>query len=151
MSERPDILDLVKQWVAKAEEDIVSAEYLMTMPTEAPYGTVCFHAQQCVEKYVKALLVSLSIDFPKVHDLGELLRLVPAEHRPELTAVDEERLTDFATTHRYPGDYEPPTRTGAEELVAIAQRVRKTVRTILPEDALSDSGTPSTSRWPTTE
>lgn len=137
MSAGPEVLDLVRQWVLKAEEDLISAEYLLTMPGEGPYGTVCFHAQQCVEKYIKALLVFLSIDFPRVHDLGEILLLVPRELRPSLTVAEEESLTDYAAVHRYPGDYEPVTRTGADEAVAVARRVREATRGRLPAAVLA--------------
>ena len=33
------------------------------------YDGVCFHAQQCIEKYLKAKLVEADIDFPKTHNL----------------------------------------------------------------------------------
>jgi HEPN domain-containing protein len=135
MSVRPEVLDLVRQWVSKAEEDLSSAEYLITMPGEAPYGTVCFHAQQCLEKYLKASLIFLEIEFPRVHDLGVLLSLLPQDNRPSLTVMEEERLTDYASVNRYPGDYEPITRQAAEEAVAIARRVRQSIQSHLPSSA----------------
>ena len=39
---------------------------------EIPWDTVGFHAQQCSEKYLKALLLFHRINFPKIHDLTEL-------------------------------------------------------------------------------
>ena len=47
-----DKLVLVKAWFKKAENDLVNAEHTMTM-TEPPTDTVCLHAQQCAEKYLK--------------------------------------------------------------------------------------------------
>ncbi len=135
MTAPPD-LDVVRDWVRKAEEDLVSADYLLTMPGEAPFGTACFHAQQCVEKYLKAMLIYQGIEFPRVHDLGELLHLLRPEHRPPLSVAEEERLTDYASVHRYPGDYEPDTRADAEEALATARRVRDSVRAHLPQEAL---------------
>ena len=44
MSVRPEIIQLVREWVCKAEEDLVSAEDLITIPGETRYGTVCFLA-----------------------------------------------------------------------------------------------------------
>ncbi len=46
---------------------------MIKLAEESPTDTVCFHAQQCVEKYLKAVLVSEAIDFPKTHDLEELM------------------------------------------------------------------------------
>lgn len=37
------------------------------------YDAVCFHSQQCVEKYLKALLQEYNIAFGKIHDLPVLL------------------------------------------------------------------------------
>ena len=38
-----------------------------------PTDTVCFHAQQCVEKYLKALLVLHGIEFERVHQISALI------------------------------------------------------------------------------
>lgn len=40
------------------------------------YDGLCFHAQQCVEKYLKARLCEAGIEFPKTHVLAALLDLV---------------------------------------------------------------------------
>lgn len=55
-------------WVARAEEDYRLAQSALRRKQPLLYG-VCFHAQQCAEKYLKALLVSRGRDFPKTHDL----------------------------------------------------------------------------------
>ena len=47
---------VVREWVAKAENDLKSAVYLLKMK-DCPVENVCFNAQQCVEKYLKALLL----------------------------------------------------------------------------------------------
>jgi len=54
MSDQTDRGRVVAEWVRKAENDIRNAEYTLTMGEDCPYDTVCFHAQQCVEKYLKA-------------------------------------------------------------------------------------------------
>jgi len=46
--------------------------HTLMLDENCPYDTICFHAQQCVEKYLKALLTSTHTDFPKTHDLIEL-------------------------------------------------------------------------------
>jgi HEPN domain-containing protein len=72
--------DLVRQWVLKAEEDFGVAKYLVAENT--PYlRAVGFHAQQAAEKLLKALLVRHQIEFPKTHNLGELLDLVASVDR----------------------------------------------------------------------
>jgi len=138
MSERSDVIRQIRQWIEKAEEDLLAAEHLLTLGQRSPFATVCFHAQQCIEKYIKALLVSLTIDFPKIHDIGELAELLPAGYNVPLEETQQERLTDYAVVSRYPGNWEPLTQTDAEEAVALARRVREVVRIQLPQEALGD-------------
>jgi HEPN domain-containing protein len=132
MSGQTDRVRVVAQWVQRAESDLRNAEHTLTMGEDCPYDTVCFHAQQCAEKYLKALLTFLSIDFPKIHDIAELSALLPTHLRPSLSIEEQERLTYYAVEARYPGVWEPITRTEAEEAVAIAHRVREAVRPHLP-------------------
>jgi HEPN domain-containing protein len=55
-------------WVALAEEDYLLASSALRRKVPLSYG-VCFHAQQCAEKYLKAVLVAQGQSFPKTHDL----------------------------------------------------------------------------------
>jgi len=50
----------VKEWVLKAEADFATAGRELQATTAQNYDAVCFHAQQCVEKLMKALLLGLS-------------------------------------------------------------------------------------------
>ena len=43
-----------REWVAKAEEDFLSATDLARRRNRPVWSTVCFHTQQCAEKYLKA-------------------------------------------------------------------------------------------------
>ncbi len=128
MSGAGDVERAVREWVEKAEHDLVTAEQALKLRRRCPFDTVCFHAQQCAEKYLKALLVSRSTPFPKVHDIGELMALVPAEMRPPLDATEQERLALYAVACRYPGGCKQLARADAKGAVALAKRIRKTVR-----------------------
>jgi HEPN domain-containing protein len=55
-------------WVTRAEEDFALARAALRRKQPLASGA-CFHAQQCAEKYMKALLISKGADFPKTHDL----------------------------------------------------------------------------------
>lgn len=136
MSDQHDVVHVVRQWVEKAEHDLRNAEHTLLMGDDCPYDTVCFHAQQCAEKYVKALLALRSVDFPKIHDLGELIELLPAAIRPPVSVEEQEQLTDHATVDRYPGDRPPLGRADAHAAVAVARRVREAIRALLPQEAL---------------
>jgi HEPN domain-containing protein len=64
------------EWVLKAEGDFKTANREISVLENPNYDAVCFHAQQSVEKYLKARLVEAGRSFPKIHDLGALLDLV---------------------------------------------------------------------------
>ena len=131
-----EVHHVVRQWVERAEEDLRSAEHLLVWQESCPTSTVCFHAQQCVEKYLKAFLTSVQIEFPKMHSIVELMMLLPAAARPQLGVAEQQRLTNYATVTRYPGDWEPISRDEAEQAVGMARRVREAVRKHLPPAAL---------------
>ena len=133
----PEIVQLVAQWVRYAEEDLRNATYTLTMPENCPYSTVCFHAQQAVEKYNKALLVSRSIHFPRIHDIDELSRCLPSEIHFPLSAEQRQTLTDYAIVSRYPGEWEPLDRTEADEAIAMARQIRALIRKHLPDESLT--------------
>ncbi len=53
-----DSLAAVRVWVDSAEGDLTHAEHALGVPdSKCPFNTVCFHAQQCAEKYLKAGLI----------------------------------------------------------------------------------------------
>lgn len=131
----PDVLAVILQWVEKAEHDLTTASYTLRLRANCPTDTVCFHAQQCVEKYLKALLVLNDVDFGRTHHISALLSLLPPSIRPQMTPEEQERFTEYAVTTRYPGDYDPITREEAKQAVQIARRVRNQVRRRLPTAA----------------
>lgn len=93
------------EWIEKAEGDFVSMEREYRARKRRNHDSLCFHAQQCVEKYLKARLAEAGIDFPKIHDLPALLDLaLPVEPLWEAFREHLSFLTDFAVTYRYPGE-----------------------------------------------
>jgi HEPN domain-containing protein len=135
MSDNENAMAVAHEWMTKADNDLRSAEYLLKME-DCPTDTICFHAQQCVEKCLKALLVTQGTGFKKTHDIEELVALLPPRLRPSLDDKEQDRLTEYATVTRYPGDYEPISLTEARQAVRTARRVRREVRKILEEKPL---------------
>jgi len=64
------------EWVAKAEGDFAMMERECQAPDNPNYDGICFHAQQCAEKYLKARLCEAKVTFGKIHDLVALLEQV---------------------------------------------------------------------------
>jgi HEPN domain-containing protein len=129
-------LTVAREWVEKAENDLTTAAHTLKLEAKQPTDTICFHAQQCVEKYLKALLVTESIAFPKTHSIRVLMELLPVGLRPALDLPSQDRLTEYATVTRYPGDYEEIPTDEARGAVALARRVRREVRKALPGPVL---------------
>jgi HEPN domain-containing protein len=123
----PDQTRLVRQWIEKAEEDCRNAEYTLTLQEDCPLSTVCFHSQQCVEKYLKALLVCHSLPAPRSHDLLELYHRIPLDHRPGLSEEWLAVLNRYAVEARYPGDWDVISRREAEEAFVAASTFRQQI------------------------
>ena len=136
MNERIDLIAVVRSWIDKAEADHRAVQLLMASGKDCPLDIVCFHAQQCVEKYLKAVLCAKGVDFPKIHDIGELVALLPNGVSSALTDKDQERLTEYAVDSRYPGLAREITIAEAAETTKIMDAARAAVRTVLPKDAL---------------
>ena len=116
-------------WVQRAEEDWLLARSALRRKMPLTYGAT-FHAQQCAEKYLKALLVSRRQAFPRTHDVVALHDLCLRHGLPIPIDADQlERLAAYAVQVRYPG--EDPTPDEAREAVQIAQEVRRWARALL--------------------
>jgi HEPN domain-containing protein len=132
----PDRVNIVvAEWVLKAENDLKNAAHTLKLRQECPTETVCFHAQQCVEKYLKGLMVLLDISFPKTHEIEKLVWLLPPQTVASLSPDEQGRLTSYAVAVRYP-ESPSPSLVEARKAVALARRVRREVRRLLPRAAL---------------
>ncbi|NOZ21960.1 MAG: HEPN domain-containing protein [Planctomycetes bacterium] len=118
------------EWVAKAEGDGTTARREFDAQTNPNHDAVCFHAQQCAEKYLKARLVEAGETFPKTHDLSALLDLVlPFEPSWVTLREDLDRLTDLAVEVRYPGL--TADRDDAAKALHMAEKLRHLARIAL--------------------
>jgi HEPN domain-containing protein len=129
------VLEVVRGWIAKAEADLENAEIVLRAGPAGPLDTVAYHAQQCAEKYLKALICSRGDDVPRIHDVEALLTRTRLWEQVDLTIEESRLLTDYATVTRYPGEYEPVSHDEATYAVELAKRVRSAVRRVLPEGA----------------
>ncbi len=121
-----NVLVEVATWISKAESDFKNIE-LVLPADDAPFDTVCFHAQQGAEKYLKALLVFYGISFRKTHDLGELLLLLPSTSEVAGEVGDLTDLSYEAIDSRYPDMSMAYDRNAAEDAVRVAELVKSAV------------------------
>ena len=95
----------VKEWIAKADGDFTSALREYRARKNPNYDSACFHAQQCIEKYLKAVLIKNRVPFSKGHDLEILLdRCLAVYPLWEPLRDDMQLLTQYAVQFRYPGE-----------------------------------------------
>ncbi|MDX1944468.1 MAG: HEPN domain-containing protein [Pirellulaceae bacterium] len=92
-----------RPWLRKAEADRIAAQRLHESD-DGIHDVVCFHCQQCAEKYLKALLADADDEIPRTHNLDDLLDLLE-ERYPKLCKFRRGLLflTDLAVHTRYPG------------------------------------------------
>ena len=117
------------EWVRKAEDDRLIARR-SSRSTKALHDGVCFHCQQCAEKYLKALMEEQGVSIPKTHDCEHLLNILLAHH-PSLRSLRRGLafLTNFAVAVRYPGA--SANKRQAQAALRWAELVRKAARKIL--------------------
>lgn len=96
----------VMEWIQKAEGDFEAATKLLSLRLENLSDAVCFHGQQCAEKYAKAYLVHQTIEFPRTHDLLELQSRCQ-QNDPTFAAILPQMglLNNYSVHIRYPGRF----------------------------------------------
>jgi HEPN domain-containing protein len=89
-----------KAWLVKAAEDLDAIRSLRGNPQLT--GVVAFHAQQCVEKCLKAVAEERAGHVPRVHDLRRLwevvadLRMIEGKLPPRVVSL----VLEWAFQHR---------------------------------------------------
>lgn len=132
----PDkVAAVVSEWAGKADNDLTAARIIVNAGKKGPTDTAVFHAQQCVEKYIKALLTACGIQFPKTHNIRSLIQMLPAGIDLSLSQGEQDELTDYATGTRYPGGGEI-SLAETRRTLALARRMRMEIRRLLPKQAL---------------
>jgi HEPN domain-containing protein len=119
----PDASDpgSARRWVRYAEADLALAK--VPLPPRGMHENLCFHAQQAVEKSLKAVLVLARIEVPNTHSIQRLVQLLPPDTPRHESLVPAVRLMAYAVSSRYPGENEPVLEDEYREAVEIAEQV----------------------------
>jgi len=126
-----DPVELSRGLLRKARQDRIAMEALL--PAQG-LDAVCFHAQQAVEKWLKAFLAYSKVEFPYTHNLAKLIEIcagIEPAFRSLLPTVAP--LTPFAVELRYDDSFWP-TETVAKQAHAAAMEVFEFVMARLPDD-----------------
>lgn len=120
-----------REWIDKAEGDYWTMEREIRARKNPNYDAVCFHGQQCVEKYLKARLCESDVSFAKTHDLVALLdKTRTVEPFWSSFADSLAHLSSFAVRTRYPGD--SATEDDAVRARSICRSFRKAAQAAFP-------------------
>lgn len=121
---------VIREWIDKAEGDFGTARRELNASKNPNYDAACFHCQQCVEKLMKGLLISLGVEFPKTHNLNELHRLLaPVCTAWQADETELQTLSRLSVLCRYPGEW--ATKPQAQEAVRICTQLRLQALTLL--------------------
>jgi len=117
--------DVIREWLQKAEADLLTAGRELQVTEMPNYDAVCFHAQQCIEKLMKAVLISQNQLPPRTHDLVRLDELVRRVVPEWSWPISDLRLLDRAAVdYRYPGEAADSEQAQEVFAVAVALRAR---------------------------
>ena len=122
--------DYIRNWLFRAIEDIAVIENLSDTNIEFYTSTICFHAQQAVEKFLKAFLIYHDIDFPKTHDLDYLI-LECRKIDNNFIDIDLKSLSDFGVSIRYPDDFYVPGVNETREYIEISKEIQSRIEKLI--------------------
>jgi len=123
---------LIAEWLFKADQDIRSAEALLSQDPPLLFPS-CFHSQQAAEKYLKALLALWDIEAPKTHDLGNLLKMVESRNADlARRLLDAVVLNTYAVDTRCPGSQRELSVEETRQALDLARQVRDAILPLLP-------------------
>ena len=122
--------DMVKEWIRQAGEELGMAEHLLR---GGYHKGACFHAQQAVEKSVKALLLDRGWELEKTHSIGRLIALAEEYHVSAPITDEETVFMDSIYRGRYPAEagllpLGDPSEADAMRAIEISRRVLERAR-----------------------
>jgi HEPN domain-containing protein len=120
--------EYIKNWLFRANEDISVINSLVDSGIENYTSTICFHAHQAAEKYLKAFLVFHEVDFPRTHDLDYLMLECRKINNKAFMDINLKSLTDFGVSIRYPDDFYIPAISETIYYKEIAEIIKKLLR-----------------------
>ena len=92
---------VTRQWLHYAEGDLLSAKVLAAS-NDLPPRNACYLAQQCAEKALKAVLITVNIEPLRTHDLDALVQRMPEEQKESFVDFDPSWLSEWCVEARYP-------------------------------------------------
>jgi HEPN domain-containing protein len=95
--------EITGEWLAAAILDLETIAAIIDNGNLT--GIVAFHAQQAMEKTLKAVLEETRVEFPKVHKLQTLFALLPERFCQDYDLFLIKTLDGLYIDARYPGEF----------------------------------------------
>ena len=117
---------LARSYVASADEDWAWVEAGVA-DAGLPASPMGFHAQQTIEKLLKALLITFGVEPEEQHSIARLVQQIARLDRSVAEAIAATtQLTPYAVHHRYPPRNPLATRTvNRKEVLEIVRVARE--------------------------
>jgi HEPN domain-containing protein len=121
---------ITAEWLKGAQDDLRVMEKLLG--DELLTHMVAFHAQQCLEKSLKAIIEEFEIGSVRIHHLVRLFEMAKDHLEIDLDPVLIEKLDKLYLDTRYPGELGllpegKPSIAESEEFYRTADRVNKAI------------------------
>ena len=111
--------EYIQEWINKAQKDIKTVEIMKEY--EDMTEIICFHCQQAVEKYLKALLIKNGEEITKTHNIDYLLNKC-IKYNNEFEEFLGTPLSEYAVDTRYHDVRYIPSKEETEEAINIVNR-----------------------------
>lgn len=142
----------ISVWVKQALEDLEIAKDLFNADKQRNYRLVCFESQQCVEKLLKAYLISSNRPIEKNHNIRKFIdncSLINPVFQELYNIINPDILTAYATIDRYPASDIIFNDKKAKEAISMAEKTaifvleklnikNKTIKYVLVSDLEKD-------------
>ena len=129
--------ETVNNWILKAENDLKTGKD--EMDTNKPaFDTICFHMQQCVEKYLKCFLIFNGKEIKKTHNLAEIINEcseTDADYE-NMYNIRANELTKYAVDIRYGDEFYFPALEETKQAIQTAEKVKDFVRKKLEDKGM---------------
>jgi len=130
-------IDIVKAWLNKADRDLIVANREINLDKPLT-DIICFHAQQAVEKMMKAYLIFLEVEFHKTHDIEDLV-VQAAKKDLEIIKLKDKgaELTPYAVESRYP-EFSEPSLSDTKIVLEIAKEFKDYINNYIKNKTIKE-------------
>ena len=116
-------------WIKRAKSNLALAQKTLKDEYEVFGGEIffeelCYELQQCAEKSIKSIFIKHNLEFPKTHNIDQLIKLLKLNsiNFPD-NLLDVSFMTQYAVRTRYPDDIRKITEEEYLEALEITQKV----------------------------